>query len=132
MTFFRERVLKLMPGLQARAKLLTDLAESAAFLGKKPPLTFDAKAEKLLDTPTQAVLRRIADKLAPLSPFDAPSIDEALRAFAEEAGLKLGQVAQPLRAAMTGSLVSPGIDATLAALGRDDVLARIGAATGHG
>ncbi|XAO71251.1 MAG: glutamate--tRNA ligase [Acetobacteraceae bacterium] len=129
---FRERVLKLMPGLQARAKLLTDLAESAAFLGKKPPLTFDAKAEKLLDAPTQAVLRRIADKLAPLSPFDASSIDAALRAFAEETGLKLGQVAQPLRAAMTGSLVSPGIDATLAALGRDDVLARIGAATGHG
>lgn len=128
----RIRVLKLMPGLQARAKRLTDLAESAAFLGKNLPLHFDAKAEKLLDAPTRALLHRIAGKLALVTPFDAASIDAALRAFAEEEGIKLGQVAQPLRAAMTGSLVSPGIDATLEALGRDDVLARIGAAIRHG
>jgi len=55
------------------------------------------------------------------------NIDAALRAFAERGGHKLGQVAQPLRAAVTGSNSSPGIDATLQALGRDETLARIGA-----
>ena len=55
-------------------------------------------------------------------------MDAALRAYAERTGRKLGQVAQPLRAALTGSTVSPGIDAVLAALGRDEALARIEAA----
>jgi glutamyl-tRNA synthetase len=57
--------------------------------------------------------------------FSAASIDAALRTFAEAQGRKLGQVAQPLRAALTGSTTSPGIDATLAALGRDEAMARI-------
>ena len=73
------------------------------------------------------MLRALAAALSPLQPFDAAAIDAALRRFAEAAGLKLGQVAQPLRAAVTGSTMSPGIDATLAALGRDETLARIGA-----
>ncbi len=51
-----------------------------------------------------------------------------MRAYAERAGKKLGQVAQPLRAALTGTTTSPGIDATLAALGRDEALARLHAA----
>jgi glutamyl-tRNA synthetase len=60
--------------------------------------------------------------------FTPASIDTALRAFAEAAGKKLGQVAQPLRAALTGTTTSPGIDATLAALGKEESLARIRAA----
>ena len=63
-----------------------------------------------------------------VNPASTPTIDAALRGFAERSGLKLGQVAQPLRAALTGSTVSPGIDATLAALGREESLARIAAA----
>jgi len=63
--------------------------------------------------------------LAALPDFTAEAIDGALRAYAEKNELKLGSVAQPLRAAMTGSTTSPGIDLTLAALGRDEVLARI-------
>ena len=59
--------------------------------------------------------------------FFAAGVDAALRAYAERTGRKLGQVAQPLRAALTGSTVSPGIDAVLAALGREEALARIAA-----
>ena len=74
------------------------------------------------------MLREVGTALA-ATDFSVAGIDAALRDFAERNGLKLGQVAQPLRAALTGSTVSPGIDATLAALGRDEALARIVAAS---
>ncbi len=63
----------------------------------------------------------------PPTEFTPLAIDAALRAFAEANGRKLGQVAQPLRAALTGSTASPGIDATLAALGKEEALARLAA-----
>jgi len=72
-------------------------------------------------------LRDLATDLA-ATDFSLAAIDAALRAFAERTGRKLGQVAQPLRAALTGSTVSPGIDATLLALGKEEALARIAAA----
>lgn len=128
----RARVRALMPGLKERAKLLTELADSAAFLARSVPLDFNAKALKLLDEAGCATLKGLSHALAVLEPFTADAIDGALRHFAETNGLKLGQVAQPVRAAMTGTTVSPGIDQTLAALGRDEVLARIGAAIAHG
>ncbi|NHO31325.1 glutamate--tRNA ligase [Acetobacter fallax] len=123
----RERVLKLMPGLKERARTLVELADSAAFLGRQVPLSFDAKAQKNLTPESTAMLGELARALAVVDPFSAEQIDSALRQFAETHGHKLGQVAQPLRAALTGTATSPGIDATVAALGRDEVLARIGA-----
>jgi glutamyl-tRNA synthetase len=90
-------------------------------------LPFNAKAEKLLTPEARTLLSELARDLAVVSPFTAENIDAALRRFAEAGGHKLGSVAQPLRAAVTGSNSSPGIDATLHALGRDEVLARIGA-----
>jgi len=124
----RARTLALMPGLKERAKNLVELADNAAFLGRSVPLAFDAKAEKLLTPEARTTLKGLAAALALVEPFTAPTIDAALRHFAEEHSLKLGQVAQPLRAALTGSSTSPGIDLTLEALGRDETLARIGAA----
>jgi len=121
------RILALMPGLKERAKTLVDLADSAAFLARVPPLPMDAKAAAVLTDDAKATLRGIAPALAETD-FSVPALDAALRAFAEATGKKLGQVAQPLRAALTGSTVSPGIDATLAALGRNEALARIEAA----
>ncbi len=118
------RIRNLMPGLKERAKTLVDLAESAAFLLRPTPLAFEPKALALLTTEAKATLRQVAPALA-ATDFSAEALDAALRQFAEAAGRKLGQVAQPLRAALTGSTMSPGIDATLAALGRDEALARI-------
>ena len=121
------RIRGLMPGLKERAKTLVELTDSAAFLARTLPLDMDPKAAALLTPDAKAMLRAVADDLA-ATDFSAPALDTALRAFAECTGKKLGQVAQPLRAALTGTTTSPGIDVTLAALGRDEALARLHAA----
>ncbi|WP_215753533.1 glutamate--tRNA ligase [Acetobacter sp. P5B1] len=123
----RARVLALMPGLKERARTLVELADSAAFLGRHVPLSFNAKAEKILTPEARTILDGLARELAAVEDFTPENIDAALRRFAEAGEHKLGQVAQPVRAAVTGSNTSPGIDATLAALGKDETLARIGA-----
>jgi glutamyl-tRNA synthetase len=103
---------------------LIELTASAAFLARAIPLPFEPKVEALLTPDARAMLARLAPCLA-ATDFSAPALDAALRAFAEAEGRKLGQVAQPLRAALTGSTMSPGIDATLTVLGREETLARI-------
>ncbi len=123
------RIRALMPALKERAKTLVELADSAAFLAHPIPLPMQPKAAAALTADSRLMLRQVAAALA-ATDFSEPAIDAALRAFADTHGVKLGQVAQPLRAALTGSTVSPGIDATLSALGRDESLARIAAASG--
>jgi glutamyl-tRNA synthetase len=118
------RIRALMPHLKERAKTVIELADAASFLAHPIPLPMQPKAEALLTAEARLMLRDVAAALA-ASDFSVAGIDAALRGFAESTGRKLGQVAQPLRAALTGSTVSPGIDATLAALGRDEALARI-------
>ncbi len=123
------RVRALMPALKERAKTLVDLAHSAAFLARTPPLPMEAKAASLLTPETRSLLRDLSPSLV-ATDFSAPALDDALRSFAEIRGAKLAAVAQPLRAALTGSTTSPPIDATLSALGRTEALARIAAVTG--
>jgi glutamyl-tRNA synthetase len=120
------RVKALMPGLKERARTLVDLADSAAFLARRLPLPMEPKAAALLTPEARTMLHALAPALA-ATDFSPAALDGALRVFADSVGRKLGQVAQPLRAALTGSTTSPGIDATLAALGREEALARIGA-----
>ena len=122
------RIRALMPELKERAKTLVELANSATFLARVVPLPMEPKAAAALTAEARLMLRSVAATLAETD-FSVPAIDAALRGFAERNGLKLGQVAQPLRAALTGSTVSPGIDATLAALGREEALARIAVAS---
>ena len=125
------RVRALMPGLKERARTLVELADNAAFLARARPLTMDAKAAALLTPEARAMLGELAPLLG-ATDFSAGALDAALRGFAEATGRKLGQVAQPLRAALTGGTTSPGIDATLAALGREESLGRIRDAIGTG
>jgi glutamyl-tRNA synthetase len=122
-----DRIRRLMPGLKERAKTLVELADNTAFLARTMPLDMDAKAAALLTQEAKTMLRDVANDLA-TTDFSAPALDAAIRAYAERAGRKLGQVAQPLRAALTGTTTSPGIDVTLAALGRDEAIARLLAA----
>jgi glutamyl-tRNA synthetase len=122
------RIRALMPELRQRAKTLIELADAAAFLARPLPLPMEPKAAAVLTPEARIMLREVAGALAS-SDFSPPAIDMALRDFAASTGRKLGQIAQPLRAALTGSTASPGIDATLAALGREEALARIQAAT---
>jgi glutamyl-tRNA synthetase len=121
------RVRTLMPGLKERARTLVELAESAAFLARRVPLAMAPKAAALLTPEARGRLGELVAVLA-ATDFSAAGVDAALRTYAETTGRKLGQVAQPLRAALTGGTTSPGIDATLAALGREESLARIEAA----
>jgi glutamyl-tRNA synthetase len=124
-----ERIRRLVPALKERARTLVELADAAMFLARPLPLAMEPKAAALLTPEARLMLRDLAGVLA-ATDFSPPALDAALRAFAEHAGKKLGEVAQPLRAALTGSTASPGIDATLVGLGRQEALARIAAVTG--
>jgi len=121
------RIGVLMPQLKERAKTLIELADMAAFLAHSAPLPMEPKAAALLTPENRLLLRDVADALGGAE-FTTAGIDATLRSFADAHGKKLGQVAQPLRAALTGRVASPGIDATLVALGREEALARIRAA----
>ena len=85
----------------------------------------DAKAQKLLKEDARALLGKVADKLASVETWSVEAIETAIREIAESEELKLGKVAQPLRAAMTGTNVSPGIFDVLEVLGREEVLGRL-------
>jgi glutamyl-tRNA synthetase len=122
-----DRIRALMPHLKERAKTLVELTDSAQFLARTAPMPMDPKAAAALSPEAREMLRAVGDALA-ATDFSTQALDGALRGFAERTGRKLGQVAQPLRAALTGSTVSPGIEATLAALGKQEALARIAAA----
>jgi len=123
----RAKLLAAMPGLKERAKTLQELADSASYLFASRPLAIDEKAAALLGEKPHTVL---AGALAALQGVDndwsAQSTEAAIRTFAGAQGLKLGNVAQPLRAALTGRSTSPGVFDVLAVLGRDESLARIG------
>ena len=120
----RTKLIAAMPGLKERAKTLVELADNASFLVVKRPLSPDDKAQKLLTPDARSVLARLQPALEQ-APWDAAALDAAVRHFAEHNGLKLGTVAQPLRAALTGRSTSPGIFDVLVVLGRAESLARI-------
>ncbi len=121
----RARLQAAMPGLKERARTLTDLADAAAFYVCARPIPLNDKAAKLLAEGAER-LAGLRERLRAVRAWDRQALEEACRAYAEEAGLKLGQVAQPLRAALTGSNVSPPIFEVMEILGREESLARIG------
>ena len=121
----RAKLLLAMPGLKERAKTLIELIQGAEFLFADRPLVPDEKAEKLLDAEGRQKLAELLPKLEAASRWSAAELEEIVRTFAEAAGAKLGKVAQPLRAALTGKSVSPPVFDVMAVLGRDEALARI-------
>ncbi|HEX7742815.1 MAG TPA: glutamate--tRNA ligase, partial [Sphingobium sp.] len=114
-----------IPSLKPRAKTLNEIAEGAEFLFKDCPLDFDEKALALLDDSARELLGKTADALEPVQSWTVEAIEEAIRRVAEEAGLGLGKVAQPMRAALTGRTVSPGIFDVLFLLGKAESLERL-------
>ena len=121
----RAKLLAAMPGLKERAKTLVELADSAWFIVADRPLALDEKASAILDADAKGVLRAVLPGLRAVTDWSAQAAEAAVRAYAEQSGLKLGKVAQPLRAALTGRSTSPGVFDVLAVLGRDESLARI-------
>jgi glutamyl-tRNA synthetase len=114
-----------MPELKPRAKDLNELAEAAAFLFKQRPLDVDEKAAALLQGPARDLLALLHAALGQAPEWSREATEQAVRGVSEQAGVKLGQVAQPLRAALTGRATSPGIFDVLVLLGREESLARI-------
>ncbi len=114
-----------MPGLKERAKTLIELLDSADFLFAVRPLTLDDKAQKLLDEAGRDTLSALFPALEAAEPWTPETLEACVRNFAEATGRKLGKVAQPLRAALTGRSTSPGIFDVLMVLGREEALGRI-------
>lgn len=120
------KFLAAMPGLKERAKTLIELLDSAFYLYAQRPLQLDDKAKGLLDASARARLPGLAQALEAVNDWSPAPLEAAVRAFAEANGLKLGQAAQPLRAALTGRAMSPGLFDVMAVLGREESLARLG------
>ncbi len=116
---------KAMNGLKERAKSVISLADSSHFLIATRPLSLDDKAAKLMSSDACGVLVRLADKLDGLPRWEKEALETVVRDSAEAEELKLGKIAQPLRAALTGTTVSPGIFDVLEILGKEEALGRI-------
>ena len=114
-----------IPGLKERAKTLVELLDGAAFLFAMRPISMDAKAEEILARSGRLHLKNLLPRLTALADWTAASTEAVVRAYAEDEGAKLGVVAQPLRAALTGRSTSPGIFDVLSVLGREESLGRI-------
>ena len=114
-----------MPVVKVRAKTMMDVAEGAQFLFETRPISLDEKAASLLDNDALVLLGKALEALKSQPVWDMAPLEEGVKAVAEEAGLGLGKIAQPLRAALTGRGTSPGIFDVLVLLGREESLARI-------
>jgi glutamyl-tRNA synthetase len=114
-----------MPHLKERAKTLLDLIEGARFIFADRPIPVDDRARALLTAEARRILAELRERLATVERWTVEALEAAVRGYAEQASLKLGAVAQPLRAALTGRSTSPGIFDVLVVLGRAESLARL-------
>jgi glutamyl-tRNA synthetase len=121
----KAKFLAAMPGLKERAKNLVELIDSARFLYADRPIAIDEKAKPLLNPQACAILAELLPDLSKVEPWTAETTENAVRTFAERKEIKLGAVAQPLRAALTGRLTSPSIFDVLQVLGKQESLARL-------
>jgi glutamyl-tRNA synthetase len=118
-------LLQAMPGLKERAKTLVELLDNAGFIIADRPLAIEPKGLAVLTPETRQMIGKLHDALETVTPWTSETTEAATRAFAEQTGLKLGAVAQPLRVALTGRTTSPGIFDVLAVLGRQECLSRL-------
>jgi len=123
-----ERLKQGMHGLKERAKTLIELAENSLFYAVETPLTYTPKALKLLDSEGRQKISGLMAKIDKVESWNAEALEVIVKAYAEENELKLGKVAQPLRAALSGTTVTPGIFEVMEVLGREESLKRIAAA----
>jgi glutamyl-tRNA synthetase len=120
-----DRLSAALPSLKGRAKTLKELVDGAGYLIAERPIALEDKAATALDAGARGVLARLLPQLEAAPDWQAATLEGIVRAFAEAEGAKLGAVAQPLRAALTGKAVSPPVFDVMAALDREEALARI-------
>jgi len=119
------KLLMAMPGLKERAKTLVELFDATRFLWASRPLDLNDQAKVLLTPEAKTVTAALLPELAAVTEWTPATIETVVRGYAERAGFKLGAVAQPLRAALTGRTTSPPIFDVLAVLGKDESLGRL-------
>ena len=122
----RDTVLAALPELQPRAKTTLELIDLAQFIYAVRPIAIDPAAADHVSGEARPLLAAAIEVLRGLDDWSVPAIDAAVRGLAESRGLKLGKVAQPLRVALTGRTVSPGIFEVMVLIGKDETLARLG------
>lgn len=120
------RLTRAMPDLKARARTLDELAAVARFYVLPRPLALDSKAERQLDPDARVLLREVSELLAGTDDWSSAGLETRVREYASRTDKKLGKVAQPLRAALTGATTSPPIFSVMDVLGRAETLGRIG------
>jgi len=120
-----DKLAKALPTLKGRAKTLKELIDGAGYVIAARPLQMDEKAAKLLDAVARARLAELLGQLEQVADWHPPSLEAWIRAYADRSGQKLGAIAQPLRAALTGSTVSPPVFDVMSVLGREEALARL-------
>ena len=121
----RSKLLTAMPGLKERAKTLVELFDTTRFLWTDRPLELSEPAKGLLTAEAKSVIAGLRPELEALTDWTPTAIETVVRGYAERTGGKLGAVAQPMRAALTGRTTSPPIFDVLAVLGKDESLARL-------
>jgi glutamyl-tRNA synthetase len=121
----REKLIMAMPALKERAKTLIDLVDGAGFIWAERPLKLEDKANALLTSDARALLADLIPELSAVEPWSAETTEAVIRGFAERRGVKLGAVAQPMRAALSGRTTSPPIFDVLTVLGKEESLGRI-------
>jgi glutamyl-tRNA synthetase len=119
---------RVIDSLKERARTLQEMVEAGHFYFRAPAAWEPEAVRKLFTPDGIARLRLLADRLGALAPFDAEHVESLVRQLAAERGLKLVDLAQLARLAVTGRTISPPIFQVMALLGRDETLARIEAA----
>ena len=120
-----QRLEILLPSLKPRAKNLLEMAENALFLFLQRPLTLDGKSAKLITLESRVMMAELLTELEALEDWSETGLKSLVRGFADSHLLKMGKVAQPLRASLTGKTISPGIFDVMISLGREESLGRL-------
>lgn len=113
-----------MPSLRDRSKKLPDLLDKAGFILRDRPMALDDATQEIINSVSNSILKRLTTELKDVS-WDSESLFNVCKAFAEQNDMKLGQLAQPLRAALSGGTVSPSAFDMMVLLGRDESIARL-------
>lgn len=122
-----ELLKRAVPSLKPRAKNVDELIDGAGFLFAQRPLDMTDKAAKLLDDEGRSRLAQVLAKLKQENDWTIEALEASTKALAEDLELGFGKLAQPMRAALTGTTTSPGIFDVLVLLGREEALARLDA-----
>ena len=119
------RLERLLPSLKTRANNLVELTDNSLFLFSVRPISIDSKAAKLITPNSRELMATLAGELNNLTNWNPDSLDTTIRSFADNHDMKMGKIAQPLRAVLTGKTVSPGIFDVMSALGKEETLVRM-------